>query len=173
MNPATNVGKKELPPGIRNRFTEFFVDELTDKQDLLLLCSKYLNPLALPASLLDSVVRFYVNIRKEASKSLMDGIGDRPHYSLRTFCRALQVAAGNPCQAARRSLYEGLLLSFLTQLDGNSRPLVEKLLSRLVAVLQKIQKEFHIYPIFLKLSGLLGSGMERYVSAKIAAEINF
>lgn len=34
MNPATDVGKKDLPAGVRSRFTEFFVDELENKQDL-------------------------------------------------------------------------------------------------------------------------------------------
>ena len=27
MNPATDVGKKELPDGLRNRFTEYFIEE--------------------------------------------------------------------------------------------------------------------------------------------------
>jgi len=34
MNPATDVGKKDLTPGVRSRFTEFFVDELESKADL-------------------------------------------------------------------------------------------------------------------------------------------
>ncbi|KRT79112.1 AAA protein, partial [Oryctes borbonicus] len=29
MNPSTDIGKKDLSSGLRNRFTEFFVDELT------------------------------------------------------------------------------------------------------------------------------------------------
>lgn len=34
MNPPTDVGKKDLPPGLRNRFTEIFFDELEDERDL-------------------------------------------------------------------------------------------------------------------------------------------
>lgn len=37
MNPPTDVGKKDLPPGLRNRFTEIFFDELEDEQDLQVL----------------------------------------------------------------------------------------------------------------------------------------
>ena len=37
MNPATDVGKKDLPPGLRNRFTEFYVDEIWVSLYLLLL----------------------------------------------------------------------------------------------------------------------------------------
>ena len=34
MNPATDVGKKDLTAGVRSRFTEFYVNELTSRQDL-------------------------------------------------------------------------------------------------------------------------------------------
>ncbi|XP_052133380.1 midasin [Frankliniella occidentalis] len=132
MNPATDVGKRELPPGIRNRFTEFFVDELVNRQDLLLLCGSYLEPLALPATKLDAIVRFYLSICQEAVTSLSDGTGQKPHYSLRTLCRALSVAATNPCASVPRSLYEGILLSFLTQLDRGSHPIVEEMVAKAV-----------------------------------------
>ncbi|KAJ9587623.1 hypothetical protein L9F63_018944, partial [Diploptera punctata] len=161
MNPATDVGKKELPPGLRNRFTEFFVDELTEKNDLLLLIGTYLQALSLPFSKLDNLVRFYLSIRKEATMTLTDGTGNKPCYSLlicttqifdleiqfigilllciyiyifslRTLCRALSVAAQNKCGNVLRSLYEALCLSFLTQLDYSSHPIVEKMVARAV-----------------------------------------
>jgi len=34
MNPATDVGKKDLTGGVRSRFTEFFMDQLENKEDL-------------------------------------------------------------------------------------------------------------------------------------------
>ena len=34
MNPATDVGKKDLPPALRSRFTELYVDEMLDAADL-------------------------------------------------------------------------------------------------------------------------------------------
>ena len=46
MNPATDVGKKELPDGLRNRFTEYFIEEPTNEQDLLLIVQDYLKNLA-------------------------------------------------------------------------------------------------------------------------------
>ncbi|CAK9810772.1 MDN1 [Anthophora quadrimaculata] len=128
MNPATDVGKKDLPIGLRNRFTEFFVDELTEKSDLELLVNSYLNDLNLPPEKIRSIVKFYLNVRKEAETSLLDGTGHKPHYSLRTLCRALSVSAQNPCANALRSLYEAFCLSFLTQLDSNSYPLVQRMI---------------------------------------------
>ena len=37
MNPPTDFGKKELPPGIRARFTELYVPPLTADEDLQLV----------------------------------------------------------------------------------------------------------------------------------------
>ena len=37
MNPPTDFGKKELPPGIRTRFTELYVAPLTAAEDLQLV----------------------------------------------------------------------------------------------------------------------------------------
>lgn len=49
---------------------------------------------------------FYLAVRKEANSHLVDGTGHRPHYSLRTLCRALKYVATNPCNSVQRSLYE-------------------------------------------------------------------
>ncbi|CAH1229365.1 MDN1 [Branchiostoma lanceolatum] len=127
MNPATDVGKKDLPPGIRSRFTEFYVDELEEVSDLKVLVHYYLQGIGVTAAQVDGIIRFYLNVRKEAAKNLTDTTGHRPHYSLRTLCRALRHAAGNPAGSTLRSLYEGFCLSFLSQLDRASHPVVEKM----------------------------------------------
>lgn len=130
MNPSTDVGKKDLPAGLRNRFTEFFVDELNEKNDLLLLVNNYLDALALKGKDLESIVKFYLTVRKETITSLSDGFGHKPHYSLRSLCRALVIAASNPCGMMKRNLYEAFCLSFLTQLDNNSYKIVENMIAR-------------------------------------------
>ncbi|XP_069109146.1 midasin-like [Argopecten irradians] len=130
MNPATDVGKKELPTGIRNRFTELYVDEAEESQDLKILVSDYLKGLSLSSVQLDGIVKFYLIIREQAAKHLTDGTGHKPHFSLRTLCRALRYSSRNPCGLVLRSLYEGFCLSFLTQLDRTSHPLVQKLVCR-------------------------------------------
>ncbi|XP_015122824.1 midasin [Diachasma alloeum] len=132
MNPATDVGKKELPVGLRNRFTEFYVDELTERTDLQLLVSSYLDDLNLPSVKVESIVKFYLTVRSEALHSLNDGTGHKPHFSLRTLCRALSVAAQNPCGNVLRSLYEAFCLSFLTQLNQNSYPVVHRLITKTI-----------------------------------------
>ena len=42
MNPPTDKGKTDLRAGLRNRFTEFFMDELQDSNDLMILINDYL-----------------------------------------------------------------------------------------------------------------------------------
>ncbi|GCB61475.1 hypothetical protein scyTo_0011316 [Scyliorhinus torazame] len=128
MNPATDVGKKNLPPGIRNRFTELYVEELEDEGDLRILISDYLKGLNISKKTIQGIIEFYLSVRKETSVQLMDGTGHRPHYSLRTLCRALKFAAMCSCNCIQRSLYEGFCMSFLTQLDRVSHPIVEKLI---------------------------------------------
>ncbi|CAG9771357.1 unnamed protein product [Ceutorhynchus assimilis] len=128
MNPATNVGKKDLPVGLRNRFTEFYVDELTEKSDLILLVNSYLDAMNLKEEDVSKIVGFYLNIRIEMQRSLCDGIGHKPHFSLRSLCRALTIAGKNPCGNFKRSLYEAFCLSFLTQLDSQSYQIVQKLI---------------------------------------------
>uniref|UniRef100_A0A3Q1JQ86 Midasin n=1 Tax=Anabas testudineus TaxID=64144 RepID=A0A3Q1JQ86_ANATE len=127
MNPATDVGKRNLPLGLRNRFTELYVDELENEGDLRILVSDYLRCLNPHRNVISGIISFYLAVRKEASLHLVDGTGHRPHYSLRTLCRALKYVSGNPCNSVQRSLYEGFCLSFLTQLDRSSYPMVEKM----------------------------------------------
>lgn len=127
MNPATDVGKRNLPLGIRNRFTELYVEELENEGDLRILVSDYLRGSNPHRNVVSGIISFYLAVRKEATSRLVDGTGHRPHYSLRTLCRALKYVAANPCYNMQRSLYEGFCLSFLTQLDRSSHPLVQKL----------------------------------------------
>ncbi|XP_022815663.1 midasin isoform X2 [Spodoptera litura] len=132
MNPATDVGKKDLPAGLRNRFTEFFIDELNERNDLMLLIGDYLYHMNLGGGVLEAIYTFYASIKKEAKLSLVDGSGNTPHYSLRTLCRALTAAAKARCGTVSRSLYEAFCLSFLTQLDSSSHPKVEAMIAKAV-----------------------------------------
>ncbi|XP_034264874.1 midasin [Pantherophis guttatus] len=128
MNPATDVGKRNLPPGIRNRFTEIYIEELQNEEDLYILIMDYLKGLNVSKNTVHGIITFYLTVRKECESKLVDGTGRKPHYSLRTLCRALKFASSNPCINIQRSLYEGFCLGFLTQLDRNSYPVVQHLI---------------------------------------------
>lgn len=60
------------------RFTEIFVSEHTEKGDLGLVVNCYLPDQ--PSDKVDSIVDFYLKVRKCAVEVLSDGSGNRPHY---------------------------------------------------------------------------------------------
>eukprot|EP00658_Telonema_sp_P-2_P046033 TRINITY_DN34101_c0_g1_i1.p1 TRINITY_DN34101_c0_g1~~TRINITY_DN34101_c0_g1_i1.p1 ORF type:complete len:106 (+),score=36.59 TRINITY_DN34101_c0_g1_i1:99-416(+) len=43
MNPPTDVGKKDLPPSLKSRFTEFYVSDPFDPHDLTCVVTAYLS----------------------------------------------------------------------------------------------------------------------------------
>lgn len=132
MNPSTDVGKKDLPVGIRNRFTEFFLDELTAENDLLILVGDYLNNTGIQKSKIFSTVKLYMRLKNLSQLELNDGLGNKPVFSLRTLCRALKICAKNLCGSIERNLYESFCLSFLTQLDSESHDMVLVLIQKML-----------------------------------------
>ncbi|XP_065084393.1 midasin [Ochlerotatus camptorhynchus] len=124
MNPNTDVGKKDLPVGIRNRFTEFFVDELVAENDLLILVNDYLSSTGIQKVRILNTVKLYRRLRGLSQLELSDGLGNKPVFSLRTLCRALSICSKNLCGSIERNLYESFCLSFLTQLDLKSHKTV-------------------------------------------------
>lgn len=125
MNPATDVGKRHLPAGVRNRFTELYVEELTERSELLELVDFYLKDLSVNKRLINTVVDLYKTLRKNSEAELEDGTGRKPHYSLRTLCRALRYARSQKSPNFSYSLYEAFCLSFLTCLNRQSEDYVE------------------------------------------------
>ncbi len=130
MNPANDFGKKDLPATLRNRFTEFYVDDMEDRDDLKILVQSYLKTVA-PGMQVDNIVDFYLAARAEAAKNLTDGANQRPHFSLRTLSRTLEFTKRIAKQYGyQRALYEGACMSFLTQLDTKSYPVMKELIKK-------------------------------------------
>jgi midasin len=128
MNPPTDFGKKELPPGIRTRFTELYVEPLSSEEDLQLVVLGTLQPV-LPHPPVREIVAFYVAAMAEADRTLLDGANQRPQYSLRTLCRALAYVAGAAGRyGLARALWDGFHMTFVTQLQQRHQAVVEGLL---------------------------------------------
>lgn len=132
MNPATDAGKRELPPALRSRFTEVWVDDVEDRDDLAAVvagCLAHIDGAGNNAGLVGRVVDFYLAARALCAPRtgvLRDGGGGQPHYSLRSLTRALKItgdlmASGYPLDYA---LSESLATSFAVQLDEPSARLV-------------------------------------------------
>ena len=134
MNPSTDVGKKELNGIIRTRFTEYFIEEPYNDQDLRMIVRDYLHSLNVEAVMIDKIINFYKSVKKLSKSTLMDGTGHQPTFSLRTLCRALNIASKNPCGSAKRSIVEAFILCFLTEVDRASYELI------LALILKKLDK---------------------------------
>uniref|UniRef100_A0A8R1HVT4 Midasin n=2 Tax=Caenorhabditis japonica TaxID=281687 RepID=A0A8R1HVT4_CAEJA len=109
MNPATDAGKRRLPPGVRTKFTEFFVSETSDPNQLALIISAYLP--TLPQQPVENLVKFYMSAKQLYPAS----------YSLRTLCRALLFAADNMFGSVDQSIYEAVSMAFLTNLENEEK----------------------------------------------------
>jgi midasin len=124
MNPATDVGKKDLPPNLRARFTELYVPPPDDDRDALItIVAQYLGDVAAgDKSVILDVVEMYTTLKRlSAAKEIVDGSNAAPHYSMRTLARALMFAVEvSPLFGLRRGLWEGCLMAFTMSLDAAS-----------------------------------------------------
>ncbi|KAL4245562.1 Midasin [Abortiporus biennis] len=131
MNPATDVGKKDLPPNIRSRFSEIDVPPPdADKETLLSIVSQYIGPYTVgDKGAIADVAEFYTSVRRlSESRSIADGSNHRPHFSMRTLARALTFAADIArSYSLRRALWEGCLMAFTMTLDKSSADMVTAL----------------------------------------------
>ena len=88
MNPATDVGKRDLPADVRSRFTEIYCDELTDLAELRAVAESYLNVARLglrrddeaTLSLIGDAAQLHLQLTDLARTSLVDGTNHKPHY---------------------------------------------------------------------------------------------
>lgn len=128
MNPATDIGKRDLPTGIRSRFTELYVRSPdNDLKDLLTIIKTYLGSSSSKHDqAADDIARLYLNTKRMAEdKRLVDGANEVPHFSLRTLTRVLSyVNTIAPFYGLRRALYEGFSMGFLTLLDRESEKML-------------------------------------------------
>ena len=138
MNPATDVGKKDLSPGIRSRFTELYVESPdSDKKSLQNIVEKYLGGETLEPLIVrvaSDVTKLYSKIQELAKANmLVDGADQKAHFSLRTLTRTLTYAREiAPLCSLRRALFEGFHMSFLTFLGKASEDLVAPLIKEIL-----------------------------------------
>ncbi|KAL9108063.1 MAG: hypothetical protein Q9227_007169 [Pyrenula ochraceoflavens] len=134
MNPATDVGKKELMPAIRSRFTELFV-EPPDRtiHEIISLIKTYIGPLAASdqRAMSDLALLYHETKRLALEGKLADGVGLQVHYSIRSLARTLlYIAQHASVYGLRRAIFEGFSMAFLTILNQESEHVLASLLDR-------------------------------------------
>jgi midasin len=133
MNPATDVGKRDLPVSLRTQFTEIYVESPDrDQNDLHSIIKAYLKGSSgNDERAAHDIARLYINTKRLADeKRLVDGANQVPHFSLRTLTRVLgYVMEIAPSYGLRRALYEGYAMGFLTLLDRESERMLTPLMN--------------------------------------------
>lgn len=141
MNPATDIGKRDLPISLRSRFTEIYIDSPDRGFDnLLSVVQAYLGSLGnLDVRAASDISLLYLEIKRLAENNqLVDGANQKPHYSLRTLTRTLvYVTDITPIYGLRRALFEGFSMSFLTLLNKESEMLLIPLIFKYLLGSQK------------------------------------
>jgi midasin len=135
MNPANDVGKRDLPPVMRASFTELWVPAPdADREALLAIVSQRIGHIALAdgRSVMADVADFYENMRRlSETRQISDGSNQRPHFSMRTLTRALTFAVDvHASFGLRRAIWEGCLMAFTMTLDARSAELVRPIAER-------------------------------------------
>ena len=146
MNPATDVGKRDLPMSLRSKFTELFVEAPdNDLNNLVPVVKAYLGTHNhVDSRAAADVAQLYLEIRKLSDgHRLVDGANQKPHFSLRTLVRTLTYALDiAPIYGLRRALFEGFAMSSLTVLNTESELLLQALISRHILDAQKNRRAF-------------------------------
>ena len=142
MNPATDVGKHDLPASLRSRFTELFVEAPdTDLENLVSVVKVYLGQTHNNADvrIANDIAQLYIDTKQLVEQNrLVDGANQKPHFSLRTLTRTLlYVLDIAPIYGLRRALYEGFSMSFLTVLDRESELLLQPRIDKHILGAQK------------------------------------
>ena len=146
MNPATDIGKRDLPPSIRSRLSELFIEAPdNDLKNLVPLVKAYLGKhIHIDVRLATDVAQLYLKIKNLAmDSSLADGSNQKVHFSLRTLTRTLTYVLDIALvYGLRRALLEGFCMSFLTCLNKESEILLRPIINEHILGSHKNQGAF-------------------------------
>lgn len=129
MNPATDAGKRDLPFTLRSRFTEYFVDDVLDDEDLTLFVNQFMDDSKNNRELVKKIVCFYKASKKNSEERLQDGANQKPQYSLRSLYRALEYTKKAERKFGfQKAMYDGFCMFFLTLLDRPSANIMNQMI---------------------------------------------
>nr|CCC89279.1 unnamed protein product [Trypanosoma congolense IL3000] len=132
MNPPTDVGKKDIPPSLRSKFTEIYVDEPFEEGDVIILVNEFIGHLAADCKT-QEITAFFLDYVGKAKSTLcsLDCGAKPPSVSLRTLTRAMTYVRRATSQYGfALALFDGLMLGFATSLERQFHPVVENLIKK-------------------------------------------
>ncbi|EGR30434.1 type a von willebrand factor domain protein [Ichthyophthirius multifiliis] len=121
MNPGNEIGKKELPENIRKKFTEIYVHDIKEREDVQNLVKKKLGS-QIAVEISSKIVDLFMEMKYDLNNNIEDGYQRKLHISLRNLARALNYIKQNiGTYGLDRVLYDGLYLGFGTALSQASQ----------------------------------------------------
>lgn len=153
MNPATDVGKANLPETLIHKFVSIYSDETSSESDIKLI----LETRGVNTRFHQTIYDFYTKAREMSKTVLTDGSGRRILYTLRALTRSiLYMNKAEKYFGSPRACYDALYLSFVSPLSPDSA-------ERLIPVLeQKIDTKNAAFnatkvvdPDFIEVEGFL------------------
>ncbi|GAW82891.1 dynein-related AAA-type ATPase [Plasmodium gonderi] len=134
-NSSISSGKKELPPIIRNKFTEIFLDEILEYDDVEMIVKNLLKGITCDNSLLKNITNCYLEIKKESLKNMNNSENKPIFFSTRNLVRAIHFAVSVhkrkfkplPLQSAIRN---GFVCNFLSCANVDNQKIIEHIFNK-------------------------------------------
>ncbi|VTZ66448.1 dynein-related AAA-type ATPase, putative [Plasmodium chabaudi chabaudi] len=134
-NRNTSSGKKDLPPIIRNKFTEIFVDEIIEYDDVEMIVKHILKDVTCDNTLIKNITNCYLEIKKESLKNMNNNENKPISFSTRNLVRAIKFAIHVhkrkfkpvPLHLAVRN---GFICNFLSSVNYNNHKILEKIFNK-------------------------------------------
>ena len=126
MNPATDVGKTELPSCVRNHFREFYFPQTYCKSDLSILVNHCLKKdVKFCEENSDKIVTLYSCLQTKAKNGLLfDSENKRANISLRSLARALKFISKTRNCSAKKACAEAFMFAVSTGMNQESRKII-------------------------------------------------
>ncbi|KAM3143024.1 hypothetical protein pb186bvf_004842 [Paramecium bursaria] len=135
MNPGHDVGKKELPINIRNKFTQLHIEDMNHRSDIVDFIRGIINNFDV-----QKIADLYIQLRQDRV------------YSLRNLSRALNYYKNNP---SLKSMFNGLCMAFGS---GMSQDQLEQFYIKLADIgldrkLGQMQQNYRIFTDSIEIYG--------------------
>ncbi|KAL0244720.1 hypothetical protein GEMRC1_008802 [Eukaryota sp. GEM-RC1] len=138
INPATDTGKRPLPPIVSEKFIPITVPELEQSFDLIPIVTRSLKHLSEVANV-EKIVQCYQKLRTMGQKLiLVDSTDNKPLFTLRSLIRVLRYCiyfvsnsdkSASVASLVEEGLYDGFRFSFGGMLSDKSKLELERVVS--------------------------------------------
>ncbi|SBT44952.1 dynein-related AAA-type ATPase, putative [Plasmodium ovale wallikeri] len=134
-NGTVSSGKKELPHIIRNKFTEIFVDEILELEDVEMIVRHLLKDTTCDSTLIKNISSCYLEIKKESLRNRIDTETKPVFFSTRNLVRAIKYAVYvNKRRFKPLSLImgveQGFIANFLSCVNSSNQQILEKIFNK-------------------------------------------